>query len=72
MSKPVPPEHRLPKCARCRKQPVLADYRPFCSKRCADADLGSWLNGSYAIAGAPAEDADDAPKEGHEAPDEDH
>ncbi|MBA3070228.1 MAG: DNA gyrase inhibitor YacG [Hyphomonas sp.] len=61
MSKPVPPEKRHPKCARCRKQPVLAEYRPFCSKRCADADLGSWLNGSYAIAGSPAEDAEDAP-----------
>ena len=61
MSKPVPESLRQPKCARCRKHPVLADYRPFCSKRCADADLGSWLNGAYAIAGGPAEDADDAP-----------
>ncbi|MEQ9506493.1 MAG: DNA gyrase inhibitor YacG [Hyphomonas sp.] len=70
MSKPVPAQHRQPKCARCRKQPVMADYRPFCSKRCADADLGSWLNGSYAIAGAPAEDADDAPGEARPAMDE--
>jgi endogenous inhibitor of DNA gyrase (YacG/DUF329 family) len=22
-------------------------YRPFCSRRCADIDLGRWLNGSY-------------------------
>lgn len=29
-------------------------YRPFCSRRCADVDLGRWLKGSYAI---PAEDA---------------
>jgi hypothetical protein len=61
MSKPVSPEARQPKCARCRKHPVLAAYRPFCSKRCADADLGSWLNGAYTIAGGPVEDADDAP-----------
>lgn len=27
-------------------------YKPFCSRRCADIDLGKWLNGSYAI---PAE-----------------
>lgn len=35
-------------------------YRPFCSRRCADVDLGRWLNGSYAI---PAEEAgpDDMP-----------
>ena len=31
-------------------------YRPFCSKRCADVDLGKWLNGSYRI---PSEDSDD-------------
>lgn len=22
-------------------------YRPFCSRRCADVDLGRWLKGSY-------------------------
>ncbi len=31
-------------------------YRPFCSRRCADIDLGKWLTGSYAI---PSEDPDD-------------
>jgi endogenous inhibitor of DNA gyrase (YacG/DUF329 family) len=30
-------------------------YRPFCSKRCADIDLVRWLDGRYAIAGAPAD-----------------
>ncbi|GHC56753.1 DNA gyrase inhibitor YacG [Neogemmobacter tilapiae] len=24
-------------------------YRPFCSRRCADVDLGRWLKGGYAI-----------------------
>ena len=24
-------------------------FRPFCSKRCADQDLGRWFTGSYAI-----------------------
>ncbi len=42
-------------------------YRPFCSKRCADIDLGRWLTGGYAIAGKAeeAEDEDEAgtPKE---------
>ena len=28
---------------------TLAKYRPFCSKRCADIDLGRWFKGSYAI-----------------------
>jgi len=71
MSKPVPESLRQPKCARCRRHPVLADYRPFCSKRCADADLGSWLNGAYAIAGGPVEDADDQPERSKPLPDGD-
>lgn len=33
------------------------DFRPFCSKRCADVDLAKWLNGSYAV---PSQDPDDA------------
>ncbi|MGD9861699.1 MAG: DNA gyrase inhibitor YacG [Pseudodonghicola sp.] len=31
-------------------------YRPFCSKRCADIDLGNWLTGSYSI---PSEEPED-------------
>ena len=31
-------------------------YRPFCSKRCADVDLGKWMNGAYAV---PAVEEDD-------------
>lgn len=45
-------------------------YRPFCTRRCADVDLGRWLTGGYAI---PAEDVgEDEPEgeDGHrEAPD---
>jgi endogenous inhibitor of DNA gyrase (YacG/DUF329 family) len=38
-------------------------YRPFCSRRCADVDLGRWLTGGYAI---PAEEAEDDAAEGEE------
>lgn len=31
-------------------------YRPFCSRRCADVDLGRWMTGGYAV---PSEDPDD-------------
>ena len=41
-------------CPICRK-PADPTYRPFCSRRCADVDLGRWLTGSYAI---PARDDD--------------
>lgn len=49
-------------CPICRK-PGHADYRPFCSKRCADVDLGRWLTDGYAIPGEPVEidpEADDS------------
>lgn len=45
------------KCPICAK-PSEADYRPFCSRRCADIDLNRWLVGRYAIP-ARAEDEDD-------------
>lgn len=48
-------------CPICSK-PTEKAYRPFCSRRCADVDLGRWLSGAYAI---PAEDApstEDAPE----------
>jgi len=36
------------KCPICKKDTVVT-HRPFCSQRCADIDLGNWLNGNYAI-----------------------
>ncbi|WP_298912527.1 DNA gyrase inhibitor YacG [uncultured Algimonas sp.] len=36
-------------CPICKTRDVVADYRPFCSKRCADIDLGRWFKGGYAI-----------------------
>jgi endogenous inhibitor of DNA gyrase (YacG/DUF329 family) len=48
-------------CPICGK-PAQPDYRPFCSKRCADVDLQRWLSGRYAI---PATD-DEAAGEGND------
>lgn len=42
-------------CPNCGK-PAVARYRPFCSARCADVDLGRWLNGDYRIAVDEADD----------------
>lgn len=44
-------------CPICGK-PSLPQYRPFCSKRCADVDLARWLGGRYAIP------TDEPPEEG--------
>ena len=44
----------LPPCPMCKKAGVR-EFRPFCSKRCADADLGKWFTGAYAVPGEPVD-----------------
>ena len=45
-------------CPLCQ-QPAEATHAPFCSRRCAQLDLGKWLTGSYAIPSHEAmEDSD--------------
>lgn len=39
--------------------PTQHAVRPFCSRRCADVDLGRWLSGGYIIGGAGGADADE-------------
>ena len=46
-------------CPTCRKSPSTPQFRPFCSRRCADIDLQRWLSGRYVIAGG-REDEDEA------------
>lgn len=36
------------KCPMCGNATVHG-FRPFCSRRCADIDLGRWFTGSYAV-----------------------
>jgi uncharacterized protein len=36
------------RCPICKAETEHA-FRPFCSNRCADIDLGKWLTGSYTI-----------------------
>jgi len=37
-------------CPICEK-PADEEYRPFCSRRCADRDLQRWFTGRYVIPG---------------------
>ena len=64
------PEKPIRTCALCEK-PVAEKYTPFCSKRCADIDLGRWLNGSYVIEGSdsPSSESDAEDGEWPQAPD---
>ncbi len=52
---------RTPKCPICGKDVAAIAPRPFCSRRCADVDLGRWLKGSYVIPGASSEESEDTP-----------
>lgn len=58
-------------CPICGKE-TEARYRPFCSKRCADVDLGRWLKGAYAIPGEAPEEIEDAAEETPRAPRKPH
>jgi endogenous inhibitor of DNA gyrase (YacG/DUF329 family) len=49
-------------CPICRRKSDPA-FRPFCSRRCADIDLGKWLSGQYAIPSHAPEDMEAAAEE---------
>ena len=38
----------MPRCPICRK-PSRAEWKPFCSRRCADVDLGRWFGEGYRV-----------------------
>ena len=52
-------------CPICGKE-TSDRYVPFCSKRCADVDLGRWLSGTYSI---PGHSEDAGEEESGPAPD---
>ena len=56
-------------CPICGK-PAAEKYRPFCSKRCADIDLGRWLNGSYSVPAVEPPEGEEwpIPEEGEDEP----
>jgi endogenous inhibitor of DNA gyrase (YacG/DUF329 family) len=43
------------KCPICRKNETV-EYRPFCSKTCADEDLSHWLSERYVL---PTQNSDE-------------
>jgi len=53
-------------CPICGK-PSVKPFTPFCSKRCADLDLGRWLKGVYAIPVSDPEDAEPMPEDRNES-----
>lgn len=60
MNAPAKPAKPCPICGK----PRMEEFRPFCSRRCADIDLHRWLGGAYAVPAAEQDDGeeDDAPR----------
>jgi endogenous inhibitor of DNA gyrase (YacG/DUF329 family) len=46
-------------CPICQRK-TDTTYRPFCSRRCADVDLGKWFAGDYALASTDPADLEEA------------
>jgi endogenous inhibitor of DNA gyrase (YacG/DUF329 family) len=50
---------KAPRCPICG-QPQVHKYRPFCSARCRDIDLGRWFGEVYTVPAAePGYDEED-------------
>ncbi len=52
------PPRRGGECPVCGRA-VVERLHAFCSRRCADVDLGRWLKGAYHIPGRPPGDEDE-------------
>jgi endogenous inhibitor of DNA gyrase (YacG/DUF329 family) len=54
---------RIVRCPQCGGDSVFAPsnlYRPFCSERCRQIDLGAWASESFRVEVAPPVEDDDA------------
>lgn len=52
---------RCPGCGQPSEYTPENRWRPFCSERCRNLDLGAWATESYRVPAAPPQDDDDAP-----------
>ena len=62
------PAERLVACPGCRRKTVYSSsnpWRPFCSQRCRNADLGDWANERFRVAAEAPTDDNPQPPEGH-------
>jgi uncharacterized protein len=48
----------MSQCPICKK-PSEQAHKPFCSKRCAEVDLGHWLTEGYKVPARPAAEEDE-------------
>lgn len=65
----LPQKERLVDCPRCHMPSVYSSanpWRPFCSRRCREADLGAWASEAYRVSDPIA--ADEEPDAGRSPP----
>ena len=58
---------RCPACGGKSRYAADNPYRPFCSERCRNLDLGAWASESYRVANPPGGPDEDASGERPEA-----
>jgi hypothetical protein len=63
----VTEKRKCPICGRASEE----RFKPFCSKRCADLDLGRWLKGAYGIPATEESEEDETGEAAKEQPNED-
>jgi endogenous inhibitor of DNA gyrase (YacG/DUF329 family) len=59
--------HRIVTCPACKGDSVYGPdnpFRPFCSERCKNLDLGAWASESYRLKAKPSESDNDLPDDG--------
>ena len=56
---------RCPTCGTSVVWGAVSPYRPFCSERCKNVDLGAWASERYAI--GDEADAEGEPRDGGES-----
>ncbi len=60
-------ERKVP-CPRCRAPALFSErnrWRPFCSERCRNADLGAWASEDYRVGAEVPGDGDEPPPPKH-------
>jgi endogenous inhibitor of DNA gyrase (YacG/DUF329 family) len=57
------PKVKCPTCGDAVAWSTSNPYRPFCSERCKNIDLGAWSTGQYGIAADPGPDQGEAQDE---------
>jgi uncharacterized protein len=55
---PAPRTVHCPQCGKLVEWTPASAFRPFCSKRCKEIDLGAWASESYRIPVVDDEDED--------------